>query len=60
MMTVIWQSRTTIVKKTLLAGESTKDQAEPVRAIMIENNMNTFRTIIIENMNTLRTLRRAS
>ena len=37
MMTAIWQSMTTVIKKTLLAGESTKDQAEPVRAIMIEN-----------------------
>ena len=59
MMTVTWQVGL-MSKKTLLAGESTKDQAEPVRAIMIKNKMNTFRTIIIENMNTLRMLRHAS
>ena len=46
MMTVIWQSMTTIMKKTLLAGESMKDQAEPVRAII--ENMNT----LIENVET--------
>ena len=39
---------TTIITRTLLAGESMKDKAEPVRAIMMENT------------NTLRMLRRAS
>ena len=48
MMTVIWQSMTTIIERTLMAGELMKDQVEPVRAIMIEN------------INTLRMLRRLS